>query len=720
MIGEKKSESINYGSVVVQSTISMRLTKIFRSFFLSALFSFFPVLMIVKYLYSGSVFEYICVFGYLIVSAIAWLILTSLTPIFKFSNIPVPELPQNNDHLHIIASHTSFYTNTITLYISLTLFGTYLIIMWVNKKGKSLSDGVRVRSDEASVTNEKGLIKLIEKRVKDKKNNTEYTNWDFNFSENLKIPFMDWFTHFAVCGAARSGKSNFIKKLLSQARQKNMRAVIVDVDGDYLQEFYKEGDIILSLYDNRSLPWDFWHEPVPSNFFSDVLLCPDPDSNEFFDNAGEKLLASLIKISKSHEEFWRILCLDEVSLLKILDDNNDPIVKKYIGRAGSDQGIGAVASSLKNLDFIKYLNHNQRKKVSDSSQLNWFSFYEWVKKRDDSFVFILAKDNEWKESKPLIRAQVETFVSGMFERGESKNNIPTLLIMDELHKIGKLQIMEQLLSRGAKYYLTAITGYQNSAQMKSIFGKDEASSIFSGLQNLIAFKCTDPDLATEISDRLGKIEVETSEGSMAERNNSNNVSIRTRDKVNVSANQIMNLEKNCAWVKLAYYPPLYLTFDYVEYPKSLDKEGNIIPNTVSIRDEKSWTETIPLIPYYFGKKELMNLVDSYHNYSFYSDLEKKAIVAETFREIAFKVKENEYSFANIRYSYQATIDHVIISKEENDIVIYSYMIKRSKKKEEKKENNDKKLSPENDDPKNPENSSQISPIKISEDEYLSG
>ncbi|CAO1292788.1 unnamed protein product [Diamesa hyperborea] len=475
--------------------------------------------------------------------------------------------------------------------------------------------------------------------------------------------------------------------MIKQAREAGMKGCIVDVDGDYLEIFYKPGDIILSLYDIRSMAWDFWHEPIPPpTFFSDALLSPDKDSTEFFDTAGGKLLASIIRLSDSHEEFWKILCMDEDSLLKLLDDNNDPIVKKYIGRAGSDQGIGAVASSIKNLDFVKFLNHHVRIKAKQNGEeIEWFTFHDWVKKKDDSFVFILAKDNEWEESKPLIKVQVETFVSAMMERGESKQNIPVVLVMDELHKIGKLQVIEQLLSRGSKYYLTAFAGYQNNAQVKSIFGESEATSIFSGLQNLVSFKCTDSELANQISERLGKIEIETTEGSMGSRSNGSNVSIRIKDKSNVSANQIMSLEKNCAWVKLAYYPPCYLSFDYVNYDKAKNPDGSQVQKSISIRAKKSWIEEIRPLKYYFGKKELEKLVTSYHNYLHYSDIEKVAIISEVFREIAFKVQKHECELDGARYSFEANEENILILKEEDGKLSYSHIIKRSKKKMEKKE-----------------------------------
>ncbi len=691
MLGESKANQINYGTVVTKSNFFLRVKKTLEIVFLSFMITLIPYFLVVKYSYNGGVSEYFGTILHTIGSKIFTLIANLIHPILSTLNIPISTSQANeveSIYDKILYEHNEYFIMTVSAYIFVSTVLSYYMLIWMKKKGEQLNDGQRVRSDEVAITDEKGLIKLIKSRVKNKKNNTEFSKYDLFFSKNLRIPFMDWFTHFAVCGSSRTGKSNFIKSMLTQARTAKMKGCIVDVDGDYLEIFYKPGDIILSLYDVRSMAWDFWHEPsVPASFFSDALLSPEKDSTEFFDTAGGKLLASLIRLSNSHEEFWRILCLEEESLLKLLDDNKDPIVKKYIGRAGSDQGIGAVASSIKNLDFVKFLNHHPRTiAASKNKDIEWFSFYEWVKRNDDSFVFIIAKDNEWEESKPLIKVQVETFVSAMFERGESRENIPVVLVMDELHKIGKLQVMEQLLSRGSKFYLTAFAGYQNNAQVESIFGQSQAKSIFTGLQNLVAFKCTDAELANQISERLGKVEVEITEGSMSSQNSGNNVSIRSKDKSNVSANQIMSLEKNCAWVKLAYYPPCYLSFDYVNYEKAKNEDGTFVQKTISVRSKKSWIEEVKPLEYYFGKNELKKLIESYANYTRYSDLEKVATITEILREIAFKVQHNEYCIDDVRYSFEVDDENITILKEENDEIIFSKVIKRSKKKEKKKDN----------------------------------
>lgn len=696
MIGENKAKQINYGIVVLKSAFWLNVYKMFKTSLLAFLIVLIPYFYFVKFTFKGETRDYFLTIAYVFWLKFYSVFLFLITPLLKYTG-STDSFSNSNDppsiYVNILLQNKDYFVQTLTVYICVSLLLSYLFIKWLNKKGEQLNDGQRIREDEVSITNEKGLIKLINARVNDQKNNTVFTKYDLKFTRKMIIPYMDWFTHFMICGNARSGKSNFIKMILKQARQAKMRACIVDIDGEYLEIFYKPGDIILSLNDIRSRPWDFWHEEsIPASFFSNALLSPEKDSNEFFDTAGGKLLASLIRLSNSHEEFWKILSMDEESLLKLLEDNNDPIVKKYIGRAGSDQGIGAVASSIKNLDFVKFLNHHPRTIAKQNNkELDWFSFNKWSKQNDDSFIFLVAKDNEWEECKPLIKVQVETLVSAIFERGESKENIPTLLVMDEFHKIGKLQVIEQLLSRGAKYYLTALIGYQNSAQVVSIFGESQAKSISTGLQNLVGFKTSDPELANQISERLGKIEVEISEGSMGSGNTNNNVSIRSKDKYNVSANQIMNLEKNCAWVKLAYYPPCYLEFDYVDYGKALYEDGRLVEKTNIVHPKNSWIEEIRPFSYYFGKNELKKLVNSYHNYHHYSDMEKVAIISEVFREIAFKVQSHECELDGARYLFEANEENILITKEVNGKSIFSHIIKRSKKKEKKNKEENKEL-----------------------------
>ena len=297
----------------------------------------------------------------------------------------------------------------------------------------------------------------------------------------------------------------------------------------------------------------------------------------------------------------------------------------------------------------------------------------------------MATENEWKECKPLIRAQVETCVTAVFARGENNFNTPIVMVMDEMHKIGKLNVIEDVLSLGSKNFLTLFSGFQNFAQLESVYGRPRALSLMAGLQNLIAFKCNDYELAQNLSDRIGKVEVETTESNLSSNKQDNaNVSMRVREKSNVTSNEIMSLDMNEAWVKLSYYPALKIKFPYVNYPQALDEFHQPVPKTNSVRVKKAWLESIPLIPFYFGEYELAELVDNYFNYRKYLENEKFEVAKNLLKEIAFKVREKSASINGVDYYFLAD-EHDICVQRDRDHSVFSRYKQKAEKKKDKEE-----------------------------------
>ena len=669
---------INYGSVVGQGSFWIRVRQIAQIIVTSYIICFVIIVIIAFFTFDEGVKNFLLSSFYMFDFGESFLrAQESLSASFSHTEIV-------NPYPDIIERHKDYISIMLSVFTIGSLGIAYFMYDYFKGKGDILNKGNKIRGTETGLTTEIGLKNLIEKRVKDKTNNIERSQYDINLTKTIKLPYRDWFLHFLVTGLARSGKSNFIKMNLSQARKLGMKGVLVDVNGDYLTSFYRPGDIILSLFDLRSEAWDFWHENVSPRFLSDAVLAPEEKGgDDFFETAGGKLLAVLILISKSHEEFWTYICLETSDLIKMLRDRNEPIVKSFLGKSATEQAIGVHASSLKEVDFVKYLNHHAVEKAKQSqTEIKYFSFCDWVKNKDDSFVFIVATENEWKECKPLIRAQVETCVTAVFARGENDSNTPIVMVMDEMHKIGKLNVIEDVLSLGSKNFLTLFAGFQNFAQLEAVYGRPRALSLMAGLQNLIAFKCNDYELAQNLSDRIGKVEVETTESNLSSNKQDNaNVSMRVREKSNVTSNEIMSLDMNEAWVKLSYYPALKIKFPYVNYPQALDEFHQPVPKTNSVRVKKAWLESIQLIPFYFGEYELSELVDNYFNYRKYLENEKFEVAKNLLKEIAFKVREKSASINGVDYYFLADEHDICVQRDQEHSVFSRYKQKAEKKKD---------------------------------------
>jgi hypothetical protein len=68
--------------------------------------------------------------------------------------------------------------------------------------------------------------------------------------------------NFLITGSPGSGKSTKIRNMLHQVRDRPQTAIVLDVDSEFIQEFYDEGrgDVVLNPLDARCPFWTPWLE----------------------------------------------------------------------------------------------------------------------------------------------------------------------------------------------------------------------------------------------------------------------------------------------------------------------------------------------------------------------------------------------------------------------------------------------------------------------------
>jgi energy-coupling factor transporter ATP-binding protein EcfA2 len=76
---------------------------------------------------------------------------------------------------------------------------------------------------------------------------------------------------FLVTGSPGSGKSTLIRHMLAQIQERGQRAIVLDPDAEFVQEFYSEGrgDVVLNPLDARCPFWSPWLEFRDDSFAMD-------------------------------------------------------------------------------------------------------------------------------------------------------------------------------------------------------------------------------------------------------------------------------------------------------------------------------------------------------------------------------------------------------------------------------------------------------------------
>ncbi len=440
----------------------------------------------------------------------------------------------------------------------------------------------QLRDGEHTLVTSKALQKLICGAVKDKSRPHTFRKHDIVLGkEQVRVCDETIGLHLGLGGASQTGKTNAINHLVASRRDAGEKVLIVDPNGEFFARFGRKGDTILSLHDARAAQWDFWSERVSEEEIAKALVevRDGMDANtKFFQTTGRAVLTSLLRIARKAperlRELWRLANLSAEDLESILKANNE-ISHRYLGQGDSGQASGVIATSLMNLEFLKYLNHHASTREASKGPERSFSIRSWVLDESDSrWVFLVASDSHWEQTRPLIRLWFDIASTSILERVQRgpEELKPLWLVCDEISTVGLLPSLPKVLDRGYKYRGRLVLGFQSLAQIKQIYGPDASANIMQGLQNLLIFACNETLLAREFSDRLGRSEVEEYEPNVspAEGKNPMRLSFATRqkEKAAVTADEIRSLPENVAYLKLARLPPTKLHFPYVQFSDS--------------------------------------------------------------------------------------------------------------------------------------------------------
>lgn len=471
----------------------------------------------------------------------------SLTPLVKFFN------------LHQVEIYNAIQ---IGFAIGMIFTGVFIAIIFRFIRVKGTEDYVR----GSQFTSEKKLSKNLKKRA------IFGSKYGYKIGEkNLFIPEEYNWLGYLICGRPGTGKSNAIRRFLEQDRKQNNKAFIIDIDGEYWRQFGRPDiDIVLSLGHEESEYWDFWCEDIPMEKMAQYLV-QEGSGNAFFWKAARFVVGSLLEQSGSLEEFKNHIKSADTMISKYLSEV-DPQAVNILGSPGSGQSTGVWGNSSLDLKFVQDLglwpNRNGKKDP--------FSIMEWSKKKDDSWVFVVAKSSEIESIRPMIATWFNIAIFGCLSRRESDfekmEYRPIRIVLDELKSLGKLDELSLAGERLRKHRGSLICGYQNNSQLDSIYGKIEARNIKDVIQNKIIYSVGEGDAQEEISRMLGEKEVEivTANTQLGHSGSSESIGHKTERKRIILPSEVGNLKREECIVKISNFDPVKTKIPYKKFAEIAD------------------------------------------------------------------------------------------------------------------------------------------------------
>jgi len=362
----------------------------------------------------------------------------------------------------------------------------------------------------------------------------------------VRIPRSIECEHFLITGATGAGKSMAIRSLLRQIQARGELAIVVDPECEYVSEFYRpvRGDLILNPVDERCPYWSPWLELSERYYQADAAtlaasLIPEPPrgyesgSDHFFRQSSRTLLESLLQVSAPREP---------QSIPKLLELSRDQLKQALSGTpayslidpGAHEQGAGIIATVANATRPFLYL-------PPSDGRPSW-SALQWAE-RPEGWLFVTMRDESCSAALPLANLWLDLIVGRLFNSASDRRRV--WIVVDELPVLGRQAKLETLVTRGRKRGLAAVLGFQSIAQLRRIYGHEQAAVLASMPSTKLLLRVDEPETAAFIARQIGQRETLREEIgiSTAEHGNRYNLHPARRTEPVVMASEVQRLPK---------------------------------------------------------------------------------------------------------------------------------------------------------------------------------
>jgi len=313
--------------------------------------------------------------------------------------------------------------------------------------------------------------------------------------------------HVLVTGNPGAGKSTLIRHMLHQIADRQQCAIVIDPEGEYVQEFYDEarGDILLNPLDARCPYWTPWSELRDDSFTVDAaamaasLIRGKPRTNNemFFQESTRTVIEAIFEVVQGREvaDLLNFVRLPEQKMHEALEGT---LAYAHINpdAAGQRSGIlGTAGNAIKTFVHLPQRNDTNR---------TW-SARQWSQSRK-GWVFLPSQEDIRAAIELLQGLWLDVLVRWLMSARIDSSQV--WVIADELASLGHQPMIEMLMTRGRKRGLAVTLGVQNVSQLRAIYGHEGAITLTSSPTTKVILRVDEPETAKWASELIGSREVE--------------------------------------------------------------------------------------------------------------------------------------------------------------------------------------------------------------------
>jgi type IV secretory pathway TraG/TraD family ATPase VirD4 len=327
--------------------------------------------------------------------------------------------------------------------------------------------------------------------------------------------------HVLFLGGIGTGKTVGMSALVESIRAvANPDDVLVffDTKGDYLEQFYVEGDAVVARATGVGHPghvtWNLFTElaatpigyevaeevdEVASSLFGDVAEAAG-DNNRIWSNIAQDVFAALVLAlvrdgqPHSNADIRRFVdSMTSADMRALIEPHADLRgVTQYIAKDGSNT----------TMSVLVFLQQAVRRVFRASFRAEGaFSVREFIRRKSGRALFLEYDVSSGETLTPVFRTILDLALKEALGRRRADGRV--FVILDEFSLLPKLRHIDAGLNFGRSLGLRFVVGTQNVGQVMSAYGPDVGGSVLAGFGSVFSFRLYDSTSRDYVRARFG-------------------------------------------------------------------------------------------------------------------------------------------------------------------------------------------------------------------------
>jgi hypothetical protein len=319
--------------------------------------------------------------------------------------------------------------------------------------------------------------------------------------------------HFLILGSVGGGKTQTMLHLIDAARARGDGLLVLDTKGDMMGGLRADGDpLFVAPHDRRSLVWDIATDCSVKQDARELAARFIPASSDpmWSEAAQEIFVTCIVHLQETRNKDWswvdlqRVVTADVDKLTAYARDHN-PNALKLLGQPDSKTTMSILTTFQAHMAIVSVLAG-----AWPDPFARRFSIRAWLHNPTPYRPLILQHDPGYPElSRIWIGSMLGMLASAVGSTTLAENPRRRLwLFLDEFPQLPPIKQFPTFLELGRSKGIAVVIGAQDTAQIRAVYGADQAKSWFGMAGTKIITRINASESAEDISRLIGEQQIE--------------------------------------------------------------------------------------------------------------------------------------------------------------------------------------------------------------------